>query len=71
MEIRRVTSSSPCLMLVLKVERNCFKSASGASKFIPLMLMWVKPRLPPKPCSSARPPLPPSPLQEPFTPLEA
>eukprot|EP00983_Pelagomonas_calceolata_P032438 1017626-Pelagomonas_calceolata.AAC.1 len=34
MGIMRVTSSSPCLILVMRVERSLFKSASGASKFI-------------------------------------
>eukprot|EP00983_Pelagomonas_calceolata_P020830 654890-Pelagomonas_calceolata.AAC.1 len=29
--IKRVTSSIPCLTLVMRVERSLFKSASGAS----------------------------------------
>eukprot|EP00983_Pelagomonas_calceolata_P045803 1139880-Pelagomonas_calceolata.AAC.1 len=34
MGIRRVTSSSPCLILAVRVERSLLKSASGANKFI-------------------------------------
>eukprot|EP00983_Pelagomonas_calceolata_P007055 229695-Pelagomonas_calceolata.AAC.1 len=34
MGIRRVTSSSPCLILATRVERSLLKSASGANKFI-------------------------------------
>eukprot|EP00983_Pelagomonas_calceolata_P127835 1161448-Pelagomonas_calceolata.AAC.4 len=34
MAIRRVTSSTPCLILLLRLERSPFKSASGASMFI-------------------------------------
>eukprot|EP00983_Pelagomonas_calceolata_P028062 880417-Pelagomonas_calceolata.AAC.2 len=34
MGIRRVTSSSPCLILVIKVEKRFLKNASGAGKFI-------------------------------------
>eukprot|EP00983_Pelagomonas_calceolata_P010962 354713-Pelagomonas_calceolata.AAC.2 len=34
MRIRRITSSSPCLILVMKVERSLLKSASGARKFL-------------------------------------
>eukprot|EP00983_Pelagomonas_calceolata_P022311 701886-Pelagomonas_calceolata.AAC.1 len=34
MGIRMVTSSSPCLILVTRIERSLLKSASGASKFI-------------------------------------
>eukprot|EP00983_Pelagomonas_calceolata_P034770 1089293-Pelagomonas_calceolata.AAC.1 len=34
MGIRRVTSSSPCLILVMRIERSLLKSASGARKFI-------------------------------------
>eukprot|EP00983_Pelagomonas_calceolata_P074139 1152432-Pelagomonas_calceolata.AAC.1 len=37
MGIRRVTSSSPCPILVTRVERSLLKSASGASKFISLL----------------------------------
>eukprot|EP00983_Pelagomonas_calceolata_P017463 547057-Pelagomonas_calceolata.AAC.1 len=39
MGIRRVTSSSPCLILVTRVERSLLKSASGASnlKFISVL----------------------------------
>eukprot|EP00983_Pelagomonas_calceolata_P134319 1162050-Pelagomonas_calceolata.AAC.6 len=37
MEIRKVTSSSLCLMLVMRVERSLLKSASGASKFISVL----------------------------------
>eukprot|EP00983_Pelagomonas_calceolata_P005208 170172-Pelagomonas_calceolata.AAC.1 len=37
MGIRRVTSSRPCLILVTRVERSLFKSASGASKFISVL----------------------------------
>eukprot|EP00983_Pelagomonas_calceolata_P096347 1158119-Pelagomonas_calceolata.AAC.1 len=33
LEIRRVTSSSPCLILVTRVERRLLKSTSGARKF--------------------------------------
>eukprot|EP00983_Pelagomonas_calceolata_P016354 516703-Pelagomonas_calceolata.AAC.3 len=32
MEIRRVTSSTPCLILIMRVERSLFKSAAGARK---------------------------------------
>eukprot|EP00983_Pelagomonas_calceolata_P046901 1140381-Pelagomonas_calceolata.AAC.3 len=32
MGIRKVTSSSPCLILVTRVERSLLKSASGARK---------------------------------------
>eukprot|EP00983_Pelagomonas_calceolata_P039690 1137295-Pelagomonas_calceolata.AAC.1 len=35
--IRRVTSSSPCLILVMRVERSLLKSASGASKFLSVL----------------------------------
>eukprot|EP00983_Pelagomonas_calceolata_P024478 771463-Pelagomonas_calceolata.AAC.1 len=34
MGIRRVTSSSPCLILAMRVERSLLKSASGANKCI-------------------------------------
>eukprot|EP00983_Pelagomonas_calceolata_P048239 1140973-Pelagomonas_calceolata.AAC.7 len=34
MGIRRVTSSSLCLILVVRVERSLLKGASGASKLI-------------------------------------
>eukprot|EP00983_Pelagomonas_calceolata_P019279 606407-Pelagomonas_calceolata.AAC.1 len=34
MGIRRVTSSSPCPILVMRSKRSLLKSASGASKFI-------------------------------------
>eukprot|EP00983_Pelagomonas_calceolata_P088873 1157253-Pelagomonas_calceolata.AAC.2 len=34
MGIRRATSSSPCLILVTRVEGSLLKSASGARKFI-------------------------------------
>eukprot|EP00983_Pelagomonas_calceolata_P102717 1158838-Pelagomonas_calceolata.AAC.11 len=37
MGIRRVTSSSPCLILVTRVEKGLLKSASGASKFISVL----------------------------------
>eukprot|EP00983_Pelagomonas_calceolata_P028135 881746-Pelagomonas_calceolata.AAC.1 len=37
MGIRRVTSSSPCLILVTRVERSLLKRASGASKFISVL----------------------------------
>eukprot|EP00983_Pelagomonas_calceolata_P079897 1154902-Pelagomonas_calceolata.AAC.2 len=37
MGIRRFTSSSPCLILVTRVQRSLLKSASGASKFISLL----------------------------------
>eukprot|EP00983_Pelagomonas_calceolata_P039576 1137228-Pelagomonas_calceolata.AAC.4 len=37
MGIRRVTSSSPCLILVTKVERSLLKSASGARKCLRLL----------------------------------
>eukprot|EP00983_Pelagomonas_calceolata_P070543 1150829-Pelagomonas_calceolata.AAC.1 len=37
MGIRRVTSSSPCLISVMRVERSLLKSASGASKFISVL----------------------------------
>eukprot|EP00983_Pelagomonas_calceolata_P054295 1143639-Pelagomonas_calceolata.AAC.1 len=34
MGIRRVTGSSPCLILVMRIERSLPQSVSGASKFI-------------------------------------
>eukprot|EP00983_Pelagomonas_calceolata_P011447 368917-Pelagomonas_calceolata.AAC.1 len=34
MGIRRFTSSTPCLISVMRVERSLLKGASGASKFI-------------------------------------
>eukprot|EP00983_Pelagomonas_calceolata_P014183 452905-Pelagomonas_calceolata.AAC.1 len=37
MGIRRVTSSSPCLILVMRVEKSLFRSASGASKFTSIL----------------------------------
>eukprot|EP00983_Pelagomonas_calceolata_P117420 1160413-Pelagomonas_calceolata.AAC.6 len=37
MGIRRVTSSSPCLISVIKVEESLPKSAAGASKLISIM----------------------------------
>eukprot|EP00983_Pelagomonas_calceolata_P125523 1161218-Pelagomonas_calceolata.AAC.2 len=37
MGIRRVTSSSPRLILVMRVDRSLLKSASGASKFISVL----------------------------------
>eukprot|EP00983_Pelagomonas_calceolata_P053743 1143408-Pelagomonas_calceolata.AAC.7 len=33
MGIKGITSSSPCLILVTRVERSLLKSASGAKKF--------------------------------------
>eukprot|EP00983_Pelagomonas_calceolata_P074108 1152412-Pelagomonas_calceolata.AAC.1 len=35
--IRRVTSSSPCLVLLIRVERSLLESASGARKFISIL----------------------------------
>eukprot|EP00983_Pelagomonas_calceolata_P069570 1150410-Pelagomonas_calceolata.AAC.4 len=35
--IRRVTSSSPCLILLMRVERSILDSAPGASKFASLL----------------------------------
>eukprot|EP00983_Pelagomonas_calceolata_P103166 1158888-Pelagomonas_calceolata.AAC.5 len=37
MGIRRVASSSPCLILAMRVERSLLKSASGARKFISIL----------------------------------
>eukprot|EP00983_Pelagomonas_calceolata_P055408 1144135-Pelagomonas_calceolata.AAC.1 len=37
MGIRRVTSRSPCLILMTRVERSLFKSTSGARKFISIL----------------------------------
>eukprot|EP00983_Pelagomonas_calceolata_P062412 1147305-Pelagomonas_calceolata.AAC.1 len=37
MGIRKVTSSSPCLILVTRVERSLLKSASGARKYISVL----------------------------------
>eukprot|EP00983_Pelagomonas_calceolata_P013820 442742-Pelagomonas_calceolata.AAC.1 len=37
MEIRRVTSSSLCLILVMRVEMSLLKSASGARKCISVL----------------------------------
>eukprot|EP00983_Pelagomonas_calceolata_P076886 1153612-Pelagomonas_calceolata.AAC.1 len=37
MEIKRVMSSSLCLILVMKIERIFLKSVSGASKFITVL----------------------------------
>eukprot|EP00983_Pelagomonas_calceolata_P121770 1160831-Pelagomonas_calceolata.AAC.3 len=37
MGVRRVTSSAPCLILLARVERSLFKSASGANKFITVL----------------------------------
>eukprot|EP00983_Pelagomonas_calceolata_P100887 1158624-Pelagomonas_calceolata.AAC.7 len=37
MGIRRITSSSPCLILVMRVERTLLKSSSGARKFISVL----------------------------------
>eukprot|EP00983_Pelagomonas_calceolata_P052185 1142727-Pelagomonas_calceolata.AAC.3 len=37
MVLRRVTSSSPCLILVMKGERNHIPSKSGASKFMSIL----------------------------------
>eukprot|EP00983_Pelagomonas_calceolata_P116833 1160355-Pelagomonas_calceolata.AAC.7 len=37
MGIRRVTSSSPCLILVMRVKISLLKSASGANKFISVL----------------------------------
>eukprot|EP00983_Pelagomonas_calceolata_P093691 1157803-Pelagomonas_calceolata.AAC.10 len=34
MGIRKVSSSIPCLILVMRVERSPLKSVSGANKFI-------------------------------------
>eukprot|EP00983_Pelagomonas_calceolata_P074829 1152714-Pelagomonas_calceolata.AAC.3 len=34
MGIRRVTSSSPYLILLMRVERSLLESSSGASKFV-------------------------------------
>eukprot|EP00983_Pelagomonas_calceolata_P010496 340308-Pelagomonas_calceolata.AAC.1 len=37
MGIRRVTSSSPCLILSMRVERSLLESVPGASKFISIL----------------------------------
>eukprot|EP00983_Pelagomonas_calceolata_P129160 1161585-Pelagomonas_calceolata.AAC.1 len=37
MGVKRVTSSSPCLISVMRVERSLLKSASGANKFISVL----------------------------------
>eukprot|EP00983_Pelagomonas_calceolata_P040252 1137524-Pelagomonas_calceolata.AAC.1 len=37
MEIRRVTSSSSSLILVMRVEKGLLKSASGANNFISIL----------------------------------
>eukprot|EP00983_Pelagomonas_calceolata_P050221 1141858-Pelagomonas_calceolata.AAC.2 len=37
MGTRRVTSSSPCLILAMRGERSLLKSASGASKFMSVL----------------------------------
>eukprot|EP00983_Pelagomonas_calceolata_P085986 1156667-Pelagomonas_calceolata.AAC.3 len=37
MGIRRITSSSPYLILVMRVERGLLKNASGASEFISVL----------------------------------
>eukprot|EP00983_Pelagomonas_calceolata_P079567 1154746-Pelagomonas_calceolata.AAC.7 len=37
MGIRKVTSSTPCLILVMRVEKSLLKSAPGASKFISVL----------------------------------
>eukprot|EP00983_Pelagomonas_calceolata_P071734 1151380-Pelagomonas_calceolata.AAC.1 len=38
MGIRRVSSSSPCLIFVTRVERSLLKSVSGASKFTSVLV---------------------------------
>eukprot|EP00983_Pelagomonas_calceolata_P022023 691250-Pelagomonas_calceolata.AAC.1 len=37
MGIRRVASCSPCLILLMRVERSLLKSLSGASKFVSIL----------------------------------
>eukprot|EP00983_Pelagomonas_calceolata_P007329 239393-Pelagomonas_calceolata.AAC.5 len=37
MRIKSFTSSSPCLILVMRVETSLLKSASGASKFLSVL----------------------------------
>eukprot|EP00983_Pelagomonas_calceolata_P004661 152119-Pelagomonas_calceolata.AAC.1 len=44
MGIRRVTSNSPCQILVTRVARSLLKSASGAKKFISSILQLRKRR---------------------------
>eukprot|EP00983_Pelagomonas_calceolata_P034733 1088124-Pelagomonas_calceolata.AAC.1 len=55
MGIRRVTNSSPCLILVTRVERSLLKSASGARKFISVLdRMGMKLRSKPGGCMSVK-----------------
>eukprot|EP00983_Pelagomonas_calceolata_P066010 1148826-Pelagomonas_calceolata.AAC.2 len=37
MGIRRVTSRSPCLILLMRAERSLLESLSGASKFVSIL----------------------------------
>eukprot|EP00983_Pelagomonas_calceolata_P073476 1152154-Pelagomonas_calceolata.AAC.4 len=54
MGIRRVTSSSPCLILVTKIERSLLKSASGARKFISVLDGMGMKQSKPGGCSSVK-----------------
>eukprot|EP00983_Pelagomonas_calceolata_P057271 1144997-Pelagomonas_calceolata.AAC.6 len=55
MGIRRVTSSSPCLILVARVERSLLKSVSGARKFISVLdRMGMKLQSKPGGCMSVK-----------------
>eukprot|EP00983_Pelagomonas_calceolata_P134696 1162085-Pelagomonas_calceolata.AAC.3 len=55
MGIRRVTSSSPCLILVTRVKRSLLKSVSGARKFINVLdRMGMKLQSKPGGCMSVK-----------------
>eukprot|EP00983_Pelagomonas_calceolata_P024685 777274-Pelagomonas_calceolata.AAC.1 len=55
MGIRRVTSSSPCLILVTRVERSLLKSASGGRKFVSVLeRMYMKLQSKPGGCMSVK-----------------
>eukprot|EP00983_Pelagomonas_calceolata_P055919 1144358-Pelagomonas_calceolata.AAC.1 len=64
MGIRRVTSSSPCLILAMRVERSLLESASGANKFIsalnrmPFCSVSMKLQSKPGSCMSVKTPCP-------------